>query len=552
MSYLGVVAAIALLAGSDAVAQQVLWRVVGSGPYALLGGPGVIGMGDVDGDRIPDFAAASSPGGNLPQLVQVMSGATGQVIWSYVHPVAGLRFAQFIHGGGDINGDGFDDLVVGCPDYQDASGNVVGADFLMSGVDGQFLRQRVGLVSAPLPGLPGPIIGDVDADGFDDYISYGSTNPLVGAVSVRSGRTSSVLHSWSSVLDAPGGSIALGDVNGDGYDDILLSESGCSGSAFFCRGAIACYSGLTGAMFYRVYGDSTAQADFLAAVGWTSAGADVNGDGVPDFSGSADTFSTTAGPDRGMVRTYSGADGSVLWTRRGTNPRQRLGISVAMGDDWNGDGRADVLALRYVPDQSVEVLSGVDGTTLQVVSPTGVDTWSFPAMTTMGDVNGDGYRELLFSGNRAAWPQTFPGVVYVISIGSGVGAYRFRSGRPCAGSNGHLPRIKLATDPRLGTALDLRLRGSVPGRLALLLLGAPTNVDLTVLGAPDCRLLVDPWWISGPLPVNNDGMSSIGLFVPPIPALSGFTLEAQWGVLDPTANALGASLSDAMLLKVGL
>ena len=531
-----------------AISQQVVWQVTGSQSYESIGYNGALGIGDVDGDGIADVASSS----RFPsKKVFVVSGATHAELWAF-SPILIDTTDRTFNTGGDIDGDGIWDVAFGISSYPDASGHTIGALFLLSGANGAVIRLHTGTTSAPLPEwCSGPIIGDADGDGFDDYIVLPGGG-FVGRADLRSGRTGAILRSWSSSTNGPSWASPIGDVDADGYDDVLLQEGGCAAPLTSCRGAVACYSGATGNLLYRVYGDSTAAKDVIGFRGQVCSGDDLNGDGIPDFVVSADFNTTTSGLDRGMVRALSGATGAVLWSRYGSS-YSRLGVGTSMGDDWNGDGRGDVLAMDWSAN-ALRVLSGVDGSDiLTYASPSpfvGMSGWSFGVA---GDLNGDGYREVLATGNTLLSPYYNPGAIFAIDLQRpGSPAYRQYRGRPCLSSIGHMPRMRLAADPRFGTTATYRLRGAAPSAIALMLLGLPLQVDLTALGASGCSLLVDPLWISPPGFVDPAGMASLPVYVPPVPALAGLSLEAQWGMLDPGANIFGVAFTEAVRCRIGM
>ncbi len=128
--------------------------------------------------------------------------------------------------------------------------------------------------------------------------------------------------------------------------------------------------------------------------GWavTSVG-DVTRDGVPDLAVSAD-FGGTGG----RMRVYSGADGTIVWTRNESLSNGVLGFSLET-TDWNGDGVLDVVAgapFNGPTGGRVFVYSGVDGQTLQVFNPSDVNDEGFgAAIATGGDYDGDGIDDIL-------------------------------------------------------------------------------------------------------------------------------------------------------------
>ena len=190
-----------------------------------------------------------------------------------------------VDGAGDVNGDGFADLVVGSP-FDATAGSGAGSVRVFSGADGTELFRLDGLGSPPVAGsdvIPGERLGfavagagDVDGDGYDDVIAGGPGRELAGmpagAAYVLSGSDGSVLHSWlgSSTGAEFGVAVAaVGDVNGDGNADVAVGAPGENGF-----GSVRIYSGADGSTLHFALGGSVG-AEFGASV--TGVG-DVNSD----------------------------------------------------------------------------------------------------------------------------------------------------------------------------------------------------------------------------------------------------------------------------------
>jgi FG-GAP repeat/FlgD Ig-like domain len=138
--------------------------------------------------------------------------------------------------------------------------------------------------------------------------------------------------------------LGAGDVNGDGYADVLVSQPYYTVSGAQ-HGRVQLFAGgpggiSTGATWSYV-GATTSETGTALAV------ADVNGDGYPDLAVGAPGFTGTAGANQGEVLVFlggpSGFASTPAWSAVGATSQARFGTAVALGD-VNGDGYADVLA----------------------------------------------------------------------------------------------------------------------------------------------------------------------------------------------------------------
>jgi hypothetical protein len=239
-------------------------------------------------------------------------------------------------------------------------------------------------------------LGDVDGDGFDDFVvgaPNASTNlPFAGAARVYSGQSGALLHEvlgfdsfaflGTSVAAAP-------DFDGDGRTDFLLGVRGDDTNGTN-SGVVHVFSGATDAFFVASFGDASGDAfgTSIAHVG------DVNGDGLDDIAVGM-PGSDVGAPDGGGFRVFSGATASVLFDFHGGAAGERLGTHLGAAGDVDGDGRADLLAATGSgPLGRVLVVSGG---TQQVIyalvgDPTGDDFGR--ALTSIGDVDGDGVPDI--------------------------------------------------------------------------------------------------------------------------------------------------------------
>lgn len=177
----------------------------------------------------------------------------------------------------------------------------------------------------------------------------------------------------------------LGDVNGDGVAEFLVSAPTNDGGGFDA-GRVYVYSGASGAELYRVSG-SVANTQFGSSMNPVG---DINQDGVPDF------IVGTPGTLRGRATVHSGVDGRQLVAFAGESNGDVLGFRVAGGGDANLDGIPDLLIAAPRHDAAgsnsgrVYLISGADFTTLGTVDGEDAFDQFGNGLAFVGDIDGDG------------------------------------------------------------------------------------------------------------------------------------------------------------------
>lgn len=497
----------ALACATISVAQVTIWQ---TGPAH-----GVAETGDVNGDGHDDFATHTSSGSTL---VLVHSGRTGQVLHSLdLGPHPGNR-GVLVTRAGDLDGDGFSDVVIGIP--QDA------------------------------------------------YLS-----PESGFVYAYSGRTGTRLwtHVEPAVYRSYARSVACaGDVNADGYDDVIVGVRDDSSS-----GLAVVHSGRGGIVLRRLYPPLGGGDDFGAV---TRGVGDIDHDGFDDVAVSAPALGTRLTPYHGGVYVFSVRTGAVLQTRLGSQSDEFFGRIMDAAGDWDGDLACDLVAggasatvvfaaasgsaLAILPTAvAVAGLGDVDGDSSPEVAITtesndvairsrssAVPIHVLPSagrlITGLGDIDGDGFADFGVCESPIA---------RVLDLGhSGSPAVARAFGHACSASTGTLPQIRLAGLPRIGQHVKFALRGATPVRPVILNLGLPASVDLSGFGMPGCTLLATTGWIGLPAYADAFGVAAQGpIPIPNSSALVGTTLAAQWVCVDATANPAGIALSNAIALTIG-
>lgn len=367
--------------------------------------------GDIDNDGTEDFLIGSlfdSTGVYAGGSVRAYNGLTGSVIRTFDGIFAFAYLGESVACAGDVNNDGFDDVITG--------GNLdEGYVWVFSGATGDQLHffhdpnKWKDHYGASVSGA-----GDVDADGFDDFIigaprTEVAGNFLAGAVYVYSGATGALIHQVQGAARNTGIGrcvTGIGDINQDGYDDFAFS-----GYTDFHGNLAAVYlhSGFDGALIRKT--------DQVHSTGAMANAGDTNGDGFDDIILGAIYASPDNLSNAGAAYLFSSVDGSLLHTFNGTAPNQLLGWSVSTAGDANADGYADVLVGAVWGDGApihkpgfARVYCGFSGELLHQIDGTsdGHLGWS---VATAGDPNGDGYAEFLV-GEPMRGPTVEDGYVY--------------------------------------------------------------------------------------------------------------------------------------------
>ncbi len=431
----------------------------------------------------------------------------------------GDQIGYSVSNAGDVNGDGFDDLLVGAHGLDTAGGADAGGAYVIFGAENGF---PAAISAADLDGTNGfafhaaesgdnggyksNTAGDINGDGFDDIIigakfvgddDRGAAYVLLG----HQGNFPAVITPTD--LDGTNGFTMFGvepndqagfpvapagDVNGDGLDDFLVgadyAEEVNRGSVYVVFGQrtpfsetldLAALNGTNGfAVLAAEEGDGIGRS-------MTTAG-DVNGDGFDDLILGA-WFAEQPGGDTtgesyiifgkasGFSAKFSVADldGSNGFTVVGIDTRDRSGRTVSNAGDINADGYDDVIisALYADPGGETYVVFGHAGVFPALIEASNLDGvvgftlrgegGSFGrSVSGAGDVNGDGFDDLLVGAPYA----NDDGAVYIVFGHSG--AYPVEmSASSLDGTNGFRLTGAAPDDPNVGRAA--RIAGDVNG-----------------------------------------------------------------------------------------
>ena len=349
---------------------------------------------DVNGDGYSDMMVGYSSAGVYVRFGMPI-GATLSV---YLPPPTGsMRFGSSVASAGDVNGDGYSDIVVG-------DKAVAKAYVFLGSATGPATTPATTLTGIAATNFGGSVAsaGDVNADGYADVvIGADATSTNAGAVYVYLGgamglATTPARSLAGSATSLFGHSVAsAGDVNGDGFADLVLGAPGTNQVFVYTGGA----TGIGAAAAATLSG--TAATDYGASV---ACAGDVNADGYADVVVGAWLANT--------VYVYSGASGGLGTTAATTLTRLgKFGWSVSGSGDVTGDGYGDVIVGAYGNDAAYLYLGATGGLATVVTSTaSGVsgDQYGY-SVAGAGDTNRDGFADVIVGAPFNAYAELWRG-----------------------------------------------------------------------------------------------------------------------------------------------
>ena len=312
--------------------------------------------------------------------------ARGQVFQYDFEGNSGSFFGSSLNRVGDIDKDGADDFIVGAP--EDGT-NSQGSAVVYSGASGAILTLLKGSANSFLGwSVDGRL--DLDGDGYNDIL-VGETGD--SSVLAYSPHLATKLYKISGPAGSNFGNAVRSlesDLDGDGVDDFIVGAWTVD-SAYVCSGA-------TGSKLYAKTGQSGSLFGFAV-----SRAGDIDGDHVCDFLIASPNYTDSSLNVVGRVSAFSGATGTKIWSCDGTTYGAQFGTSVAEPGDLDGDGVADCIVGAPADigpsgykTGAVSVISGTTGTVVQKIGgDAATDAFGYDVRGVSGDIDGDGVRDYI-------------------------------------------------------------------------------------------------------------------------------------------------------------
>jgi hypothetical protein len=431
-------------------------------------------IGDINGDGIIDLMMGTDNSSNTHYIIFGQLNYTSPFAISTLNGTNGFlfnasaNFFSIFSAAGDLNNDGYDDFIVGDESLNRAhvvfGNSTFSTPLAYTSLNGS---NGFSINADDNTGIGVSYAGDFNGDGIDDivvgdqaadvtgdnnqgqvYILFGKTSAFSALENLKTlnGTNGVIVQGEANNRQMGERVYSAGDINGDGFDDILIYQDYGSASANATTDAIVIFGGNT--ITSPLVTSALNGSNGFIIPGWGASRtgnfmghADINGDGLDDLligARNADTNGTDAGKAfviYGQTSGFSSAfdlntlNGTNGFSINGLNAGEELGASISGVGDFNGDGYEDFLigtvdssfgdaylifgkAGSFGSSFDLNTLDGHNGIWLQ--GAVNADEFGEFIATSTGDVNGDGFDDLLISSARADPNGADSGASYLI------------------------------------------------------------------------------------------------------------------------------------------
>ena len=400
-----------------------------------LFGYSVSNAGDVNGDGFSDIIVGAERYSNDAGRAYIYFGGatmdnTADIILT--GEAAGNNVGCSVSTAGDVNGDGFSDVIVGAY-INDEAGSNSGKSYIYFGgsnMDSSPDVEMTGEAEEDFFGYSVSTAGDVNGDGFSDVIIGAYGNDEAGSSSGKAyiyfggasmDNTPDIEITGEATGNEFGYSVSnANDVNGDGFSDVIIGAyKNDAGRVYVYFGG----SKMDSTADVILSGESTGD-QFGYSV---STAGDVNEDGYSDIIVGAN-HNGEGGKNAGKAYIYFGGasiDNTPDVEMTGEMPGDYLGITVSDADDLNGDSYSDVVVGAYGNDVMGNLAgrayvyfggTAMNNTADIVMSGEAEADYFGCSVSTAGDINGDGYSEVIVGACRNDLGGINAGRAYIYSI----------------------------------------------------------------------------------------------------------------------------------------
>jgi len=370
---------------------------------------------DVNGDGFADTVVGAIYVGQMGRAYLYLGGAAGLSTAPAVTLTgAGGSIAQFgssTASAGDVNGDGYADVLVGARSARFESGQMY---LYLGGAEG-LSGTATAIFNGPTPqghfGGSVASAGDVNGDGYADVIvGAADLDSSAGRALVHLGGADGLSATPDVVLTGPDGPFGLfgvsvagaGDVNGDRYADVIVGAWNVQRTYIYLGGP----GGLATTAAVSLAAPDAGVGDFGF---WVAGAGDINGDGYADVLVGAGAIDNV----RGRAYLYLGGPAGIAAapaaTLVGPDDAGHFGASVTGAGDIDGDGYADIVVSAAWASSFVGRIyayrggpAGLDvSPAAMLTNPDGLSGEFGSSLAGAGDVDGDGYADVAVGAQAA-------------------------------------------------------------------------------------------------------------------------------------------------------